>query len=239
MAYDSIGTTRSDRYESRRKNTKLMNLLIIIAILLTAFLIGMLVFGDDEDEDNQDQAQESQTDESNDSEDQSEQGTNDNEDEDNTDQTETDNTDEDEEEQSSNNEDENETTDDETEQNEPAENSAEVKEVISGSWDPYPTEQEEPHTINWDTESQDFYEMKMAIASSLDVSSEDLIYWYVENGGAPDKVNGYVEQRGTNEYYRVYLEWIESEGWQPQRVEELYENIGEQKLEGTYENNDE
>ncbi len=110
--------------------------------------------------------------------------------------------------------------------------SEEVKEVREGNWEPYPTEQSEPHSINLESGSQDRIEIESAIAKAVNSSSNNLTYWWLESGGVPDQVTGYVEDKSSGEYYRVPLKWIENEGWQPQKVEVLYENIGKQKLEG-------
>ncbi|GEL77506.1 YrrS family protein [Tenuibacillus multivorans] len=228
MSYDSFGS-RSDRYQKRRKNTKMINTLIVIAILLIAFLIGMYVFGGDDGE------EQGQTDTPN-----AESQDNTNEDESPNENNEEDlneeeeNMDQDESPQSDDNTDTEETNEDETNnEEEPTEpeNSEEVQEVIDGEWAPYPTEQEEPHTIEFSDGSQDRTEMEMAISEAIDIPRDNLIYWWLESGGVPDRIIGYVEDTTNQEYYRVYLRWITNEGWQPQRAEVLYENLGKQKLE--------
>ncbi|SEP91799.1 YrrS family protein [Piscibacillus halophilus] len=224
MSFDNYDS-RSDRYEKRRKNTKLTNLLIVLAVLLSAFLFGMLVFGggDEEDEVQQDESVEPENEqEESIQEDDSESETNPEGD-----------TSDDSSEEMNEEETEEEDMEDENEERETSPGDGEeVREVIEQDWQPYPTEQEEPHTIDLNNGSQDRQEIEQAIAQAVQVSRDDLEYWWLESGGVPDQVIGYVEDKSNQEYYRIPLKWIENEGWQPQRVDVLFENLGQQKLEG-------
>lgn len=221
MSYDHY-ESRSDRFEKRRKNTKMTNTLIVIAVLLSAFLFGMFVFGGGDDEEEQVQNEET-SDSGLEEENTEEQENEENEETNDEDSTEEQESSEDETESEENSE-------DETEEERTAGDGEEVKEVINGNWEPYPTEQEEPHSINLSQGSQDRIEVEQAIAQAVQSSTDNLTYWWLESGGVPDQVVGYVEDKTNGEYYRVPLKWIENEGWQPQKIEVLYENLGEQKL---------
>ena len=52
-----------------------------------------------------------------------------------------------------------------------------------------------------------------------------MIEWHVGNGGE-QKVIATVSNRAKTEYYRVYLDWIDGEGWKPTLNERItgYQN---------------
>lgn len=97
-----------------------------------------------------------------------------------------------------------------------------VIEAFVGNWPVIETSQEEPHTVNYDDNSQDRIEIKEAILLVTNISEDDLIEHWVGNGG-DQKVIATVENRSNNNYYRIYLSWIENEGWQVTLVERIKE----------------
>lgn len=95
---------------------------------------------------------------------------------------------------------------------------------VNASWQPIGTKQSEPHTKNFSSDSQDWIEMQQAIATALGTTADGLTYWCVENGGG-NQVVGTVTLKGNNaEPYRVYIEWIDGEGYKPVKVQDLVEN---------------
>lgn len=90
-------------------------------------------------------------------------------------------------------------------------------------WEPVGTVQEEPHEVNYAKDSIDREEMALAVALATGLKEEDTITWWVGNNGV-QKVKVTVSDRMQEEFYRVYLSWIEEEGWMPTLVEILKEN---------------
>ncbi|MDV2581070.1 YrrS family protein [Alkalibacillus haloalkaliphilus] len=206
--------SRSERYEKRRKNTKTMNILIWAFIILFVVLIAFWIFGGDDEVEEEQTEQNTSLDEGDE--------------EDEHDENEVI---EDEEEQSS--EQEESTTDESTEESNEQESGEEhvyesdednVVRVFERNWDPVGTEQEEPHTTQFSEGTQDREEMEQAIIYATGMSEDDIIFWRLESGGVANQVIGTVTDSAQQEIYRVYLDWVEHEGWQPQKVEELYEN---------------
>lgn len=95
-----------------------------------------------------------------------------------------------------------------------------VLEAYTGNWQPVGTEQAEPHQVNYG-ESQDRVEMEEAISVATDL--EEMFVWWIENGG-DQKVIATVSTIDKIDTYRVYLSWIANEGWQPIKVENLKVN---------------
>lgn len=55
------------------------------------------------------------------------------------------------------------------------------------------------------------------------IPEDNMIEWWVGNGG-DQKVVATVSDREETETYRVYLSWVDNEGWQPTKLETLVEN---------------
>jgi competence protein ComGC len=99
-----------------------------------------------------------------------------------------------------------------------------VIEAYVGNWPPIGTSQEEPHVTDFTKNSTDWLEMREAVLFATNIKDEDLIELWFGNGGE-QKVIATVQDRSSEEIYRVYLSWIEEAGWQPTRVEKLKEYI--------------
>lgn len=97
-----------------------------------------------------------------------------------------------------------------------------VIEAYKGNWPPIGTTQEEPHTTNYEDGSQDRKEIRDAILFVTNVNEENLIEHWIGNGG-DQKVIATVEDRSTKNIYRLYLSWVERNGWQVTLVERLKE----------------
>ena len=77
------------------------------------------------------------------------------------------------------------------------------------------------HISSYDGKSIDWIEKQKAIAYATGNSVDSLVFWKVKNGGSPEKSIGIVESKETSEKYRVYIEWVNGEGWQPVKVDVL------------------
>lgn len=95
-----------------------------------------------------------------------------------------------------------------------------VLKAYTGNWKAVETEQQGPHTTNYDNGSADREEIKEAVSQVTGVEKEHIIEHWVGNNG-DQKVIATIQDKESSEYYRVYLEWVDNEGWKPIKVEEL------------------
>ena len=99
-----------------------------------------------------------------------------------------------------------------------------VKEAYTGDWAPVGTTQEGAHeNTNYTDGSQDRIEIKRASAVATGLSEETMIEWWVGNDG-PNRVVTTVSDPNETKIFRVYMEWVNGEGWKPTKVEKLKEN---------------
>lgn len=106
-----------------------------------------------------------------------------------------------------------------------AENDPLVIGTIRKNWEPVGTIQEGEHVTNFTMGSQDWKEMTDAVSVATGLEEDDMIIWWMGNGGAPDKVVSTVSTKDQESYYRVYLEWVNNrDGWKPVLLEQLKEN---------------
>lgn len=221
---DFNNQSRLNKFEKRRKNTKKISILMIIASILIIILLAIWIFGGkDKDTSSPDNNSIENGDveigNDDDSEDQDKNNAAEN--EGNQNQSDEDSEDNviDEDLEINENENIDVIEDIETEPAEPTDDN--VIEAYTGNWKPIGTIQEGPHTTVYDDGSQDRIEIKQAIISATGLG-EDMIEWRIANGG-DQKVLATVANPENTEYYRVYLSWIDNEGWQPTKVEKLSE----------------
>lgn len=217
-SYDRF--SRVNKFEKRRKNTKLMSMLIIAGGFLIILLIGLWIFGPDDEPTNSDNItspdseeqdnKEENIEEQNDTEDGSSE-------DDNTDETNTNNQDQSENDGNTNQ------TDIVTQPTDPIGGDDNVVEAFTANWQPVGTEQVGPHTTTFDDGSQDRIEMTKALSLASGIAEDDMITWWVKRGG-DQKVIGTVSDRAETVTYRVYISWVDNQGWQPTMVEVLKEN---------------
>ena len=86
------------------------------------------------------------------------------------------------------------------------------------SWQAIGTSQSGPHTTQFDDSTQDWKEMTQAISYAVQVPADTLTIWYLGNNG-PNKAVGTVTAKATKQKYKVYIEWVDNEGWKPTLVQ--------------------
>ncbi|WP_068674407.1 YrrS family protein [Oceanobacillus sp. Castelsardo] len=197
--------SRINKYEKRRKNTKLISFFIVIGIILFISLISIWLFGDG-DSTLVEETEQAQNDTSN------ETGTTTNSEQEDQSIVKDDNGGE---------EKENEEQEITTEEVDPSDDN--VVKAYEGNWEAVGTEQEGQHTVNYSEGSQDRKEMTVAIQTATGLVEGNYREWWVANGG-DQKVIATVSDSNQSEVYRVYLAWNDGEGWQPTKVELLKEN---------------
>ncbi|WP_171038037.1 YrrS family protein [Aquibacillus sediminis] len=225
--------TRVKRYDKKRKSTKVISWLLVLGSCLILGLVGIFVFGDNDNgqaineqensEENQPDSNEGSTSSAGD--DLSETNP----------ETEAGLDDHQEGEGEEPSQPEGNQSDDVTLEEVPSEDDN-VIEAYIGDWEPIETEVELPFEIpwdDWDEDSQSWQELLMAIEQVTGLTEEDRIVWWVTSDG-PQNVVATVTNRTESEIYRVYVSWIENQGWATTKVEILEEN--DQNPEYTNEN---
>ncbi|WP_318508291.1 YrrS family protein [Bacillus sp. T3] len=94
------------------------------------------------------------------------------------------------------------------------------KTIVDPSWEPVGTTQSGPNadaTVDWD-------ERVKALASAINVDESNMTVWYLSRNGQDQAIGTVTAKDNPQQAYRVYLEWVNSEGWKPSKVEELIEN---------------
>ena len=92
------------------------------------------------------------------------------------------------------------------------------KTIVNPAWEPVGTTQTGQHFneysgVDWD-------EMVQAISYGTGIDPSNMTIVFLGNNG-PNKSVGTVKQKGTQQVYRVYIEWVDEKGWKPTQVEEL------------------
>lgn len=95
-----------------------------------------------------------------------------------------------------------------------------VEEAYTGEWSPIGTSQSGEHTTDFSDGSQDRIEISEAVSSVTGLEAGSMTEWWV-GGNGPSQVEATVSSQDESEVYRVYLQFVEEEGWQPIRVEQL------------------
>lgn len=212
--------SRLNKFEKRRKNTKSISILLIIVSILIILLLGIWIFGGgDNKEDKASENKEEKTSditinddsEAEDAGDKVTKGDDDNN---------KSSDDNDEEEGQTDEENNKEKEDIEKQEATPSDDN--VSEAYTANWSAIGTEQEGTHTTNYNGGSQDRIEIQKASAVATGLDEGGIITIWVGNGG-DQKVVSTVTNADKTESYRVFLSWIDGQGWKPTKVEKLKE----------------
>ncbi|ARK26066.1 hypothetical protein SporoP37_16205 [Sporosarcina sp. P37] len=95
------------------------------------------------------------------------------------------------------------------------------KSVVDPNWKPIGTKQTGQHVSKYDGQSADWHEKKKAISYATGMSEDELIFLRIQNGGGPQKSEGIVSSRDNSKKYKVYLEWVDGQGWKPVKMDVL------------------
>ena len=100
--------------------------------------------------------------------------------------------------------------------------------IVNTAWKPIGTSQTGEHTSVYSEGHVDCGIILNAIPYTTGLSADNMIVWQIQNGGSPHKSIGVVSSKDKTEKYRVYLEWVDGEGWKPVKMETL------KTLDGAY-----
>ncbi|SEO33814.1 Protein of unknown function [Amphibacillus marinus] len=103
----------------------------------------------------------------------------------------------------------------------PDETDSNIEFAYTSEWSPIPTEQSEPYEFSWDQSAQDWQEMMQAAELASGVSTDEMYYLWVSGNGTQSVIATF-SNNTMDEHFRVYLTWIENQGWQPEHVDMLY-----------------
>jgi hypothetical protein len=94
------------------------------------------------------------------------------------------------------------------------------KEIVNPAWQPIGTTQSEPHVTQFKEDSVDWKEMLDAVSYATGLSQSDMIVWFIGNNG-PNKAVATISTKDRTQRYKVYIEWVENQGWKPTKVQKL------------------
>ncbi|WP_102263675.1 DUF1510 family protein [Mesobacillus jeotgali] len=215
--YDNLNEgTRSGKRSKRRKTNLILNSLIVVVILLIGIVSFNIFFSNDEGAaDQNDVAAPSDKDDSKDTGKKNDLKDSDKNEDSATEDTESEEADE-------------ESAEDE-ELAEPivteGGSDANVKQTIENpEWKPVGTTQSGEHNTVFDQNAVDWQEMILAYSYATGIDKNNMTVWWNENGGAPNTAVGTISEKGSDQTFRVSIQWVDGEGWKPVKVEELIAN---------------
>ena len=216
-------TSRSNRPKKSNGMNKILNALIGLVVVLIVITAGIIFFGnDDNDEaDSKNKTEETATDlETAENEDEPELGS----EEIGSEEV----TSEEESAEGSTEDDETTTEDDGSVTTLPSDDESVSDSIDDTAWEPIGTSQTGEHKSVYTEGHVDWDEKVKALAYATGLSADNMIVWRIENGGGPQKSVGVVSSNDKEEKYRVYLQWVDQEGWKPEKLETL------KTLDGAY-----
>lgn len=225
--YDNLNEGARSRTRAKRRKTNLiLNTLIVVVILLIVFVSANIFFNNDEGAADNSNAT-AENDKSAASSGKKDNGNNNG----------SENADENNEGEKADQSDDSSSEDSESEEAEDSEedlgdpvvteggSDANVKQTIENpGWQPVGTTQSGEHAPVFDQNSVDWQEMMLAYSYATGIDKENMTVWWNENNGAPNTAVGTVSAKGSDQTYRVAIEWVEGQGWKPVKVEELIQN---------------
>ncbi|MBX9973132.1 YrrS family protein [Cytobacillus firmus] len=218
------GNSRESRFgkrEKRKKTNIVLNSLIALVIVLIIFVSAKIFFGGNNDQalpaDEQTASENKSKQNENNQEDQGNDVEQDKEDEN------IDNNSEEEEKEAEENEAEEESEEDKEQVVTEGGSAPDVEKTIENpAWKPVGTSQSGEHTAVYDQNSADWQEMLNAITYATGVDQGNMTVWFLGNNG-PNSSVGTISTKDQSEKYRVYIDWVDGEGWKPSKVEVLNE----------------
>ncbi|KKB43562.1 YrrS family protein [Bacillus thermotolerans] len=98
------------------------------------------------------------------------------------------------------------------------------EEIVDPNWSPVGTSQSGNHTSSFDQGSVDWQEKEQALSYATGIPQENMTVWYI-SGNGPDSAIGTVSTKSNpDEAYRVFITWVDGEGWKPTKMYKLEHN---------------
>jgi cytoskeletal protein RodZ len=101
-----------------------------------------------------------------------------------------------------------------------------VKSTITNpDWQPVGTSQSGEHAAVYDESSTDWQEMLQAVSYGTGIEQSNMTVWFLGRNkeGSENQSVATVSTKDNTQTYRVFIEWVDNQGWKPIKIEELYE----------------
>lgn len=99
------------------------------------------------------------------------------------------------------------------------------KVLVNPAWKPIGTDQVSGHQSSYNMGTTDWNEKLKAAAYAVDIPVDNMTAWWVTGGdNRENQAELTVSAKGSDETYRVYIEWVDGEGWKPVEVKKLIQN---------------
>lgn len=98
------------------------------------------------------------------------------------------------------------------------------QDIVNPNWEGVGTTQSGEHASSFETDSSDWQEKEQALAYATGIPLSDMTVWYISGNGPQGAIGTVSPKSNKNEAYRVYIEWVDGEGWKPIKVQKLEEN---------------
>lgn len=98
------------------------------------------------------------------------------------------------------------------------------QEIVDPNWKGVGTSQSGTHTSSFETSSTDWQEKVKALSYATGIGSDDMTVWYISGNGTKGAIGTVSPKADKNDAYRVYIEWVEGQGWKPVKVLKLEQN---------------
>ncbi|MBL4951306.1 YrrS family protein [Neobacillus sp. OS1-32] len=97
-----------------------------------------------------------------------------------------------------------------------------IRTIENPAWKPVGTSQTGQHTPVYNSNSVDWQEMLNAITYATGLDQNNMIVWFLGRDRSTTNASiGTVSSKDKQQKYRVYIKWVDGEGWVPTKVEEL------------------
>lgn len=97
-----------------------------------------------------------------------------------------------------------------------------IKTIENPAWKPVGTTQTGEHTPVYDQSSVDWQEMLNAISYATGLEQTNMIVHFLGRDHSTTNASiGTVFSKDKQQIYRVYIKWVDGQGWEPTKVEEL------------------
>ena len=63
--------------------------------------------------------------------------------------------------------------------------------------------------------------MTKALSYATGIPESDMIIWFLGNNGGPNDAAGTISPKDKSVKYKVYITWVENNGWKPTKIEKL------------------
>ncbi len=96
--------------------------------------------------------------------------------------------------------------------------------IVHPDWKPVGTTQTNGHNPSYEEDSADWKERLKALSYASGIPQDQMTLWWIEANGSPQSTVGTISNKNGSEVYRVYLDWVDGQGWKPTKIQELIEN---------------